>query len=155
MAKMHLKWLFRLSYTLNMATKVVKNPWGIEMIPYEKPIVEFVEALLDVAQQNGSKEQIYHEADWKTMEFMYKGWSILYPKSAADFDKEMKKLRSASTRHAIARDKKGAIMQHKLKVPRPFYQMMQTIWRHQEFDERFVNEFARRFPAFKITKDSL
>lgn len=139
-----------------MVKAVDKNPWGIKMIPYEKPIVDFVEALLDVAHRNNSRDYIQHAGDWKTMEFMYKGWAILYPKSAAEFDREMKSLRSLQKgRHAIARDKGGAIMQHKLKVPRPFYQMMTTIWRNQVFDEKFVNQFARYFPSFKVTNDQL
>lgn len=139
-----------------MAKAVNNNPWGIKMIPYERAIVDFIEALLDVAHRNNSRDYIQHEKDWQTMEFMYRGWSILYPKSAKEFENEIKTLRSMQRgRHAIAKDKGGAIMQHKLKVPRPFFDMMTTIWRNQVFDERFVNQFARRFPAFKVTNDQL
>lgn len=126
-----------------------------KLIPYEKPIVEFVDALLMFARKNGSEVSITKDKDWDTMAFMYRGWSTLYPKSAKEFEDEMKSLRAhQKVSHAIAKEG-SAVIQHKLKIPRPLYDMILTIWPFQTFNDKFVNKFAELFPMLKVTSDKL
>lgn len=125
-----------------------KNPWGIKNIPYDRPIVDFVDALVAIAKKNGSKDQVETSYDWNTLDFMYKGWKILYPKTSKEFEDHMREWRRYSNHLGISKEKGGAMLQHKFNLPMPLYQMIDAIFPKQKWDKKFVDEFARRFAMF-------
>lgn len=134
----------------------LKKKMGVQDVPYERPIVDFIDALLEYAQKNQSTSKVSDERDWDTLQFILKGFFTLFPKSAADFEQNVAELRANQLRkHAIAKDTHGNSIQHKLKIPKPLYQMIKIIFPDQKWDEKFTNKFARRFPQFKVTHDSL
>lgn len=125
------------------------NPWGIEYVPYESELVRFVDAVVDMAKKFGSKEQVTTEKDWELLDFIFKGWCILYPRTSKDFLDHMKEWRLRSNRLGIVRERGGAMMQHKFNVPMEIYSMIMAIFPNQEWDKKFVNKFASRFAQFR------
>jgi hypothetical protein len=121
---------------------------GIEQVPYERQMVEFIDNLILFARKNGSSNQVKTSMDWKTLDFLYKGWAALYPKSASDFEIHMKEIQSVS-KHGIARDKGGAMIQHQLEIPSPLYRMMRVIFPDQKWDRPFVRKFSQHFPMMR------
>lgn len=125
------------------------NPWGIENVPYERQYVEFVDSLLQIARKNESKSRVQHQKDWETIHFIYRGFCALFPKTAADFEKHMKNMRSmARNDKGIAREGE-AMIQHQLEVPQPFYQMVNTIFPDQKWDKQFVFQLSKYLPVLK------
>jgi len=131
------------------------NPWGIEYVPYERYFVDFVDKLIEIANKNGSKDQVETSYDWETIEFIYRGFYIFYPKTAKDFEKHMAKVRLLSNKTATAREKGGAEIQLQIELPRPLYQMIKTIFDKQQWDKKFIRDFAKHFPQFKGGEGSL
>lgn len=125
-----------------------KNPWNLTQIPYERPIVGFIDALIEMANQNSSKDSIKWDKDWQTMEFLFKGFEALYPKTASDFYEHMANIRRHSKGVARVKD---ALIENKMEIPMPLFNMIKIIWKDQKFDKKFVEEFARRFPSLKST----
>lgn len=127
-----------------------KNPWGIKNIPYETPIAQFVDTLVEVAKKNGSKDYVQTSQDWETIQYIYKGWTILYPKTSNDFLKAMKEWR---LRNGRGFSKEGnAMIQHRLEVPSPLFAMVKTIFPKQTWDRKFVAKFISELPAFRATE---
>lgn len=124
------------------------NPWGLEEVPYERYMVEYVDKLIEVAKNNGSKGRVQTSLDWKTMEFIYKGWKVLYPKSSQEFESNMKLWRLRANDWGVSKEKGGAMIQHQLEVPMPLYQLIAAIFTDQTWDKKFVKSFARHFPQF-------
>lgn len=115
-------------------------------VPYERYLVEFVDSLIKLANKNESKSHVRREKDWETIAYMFKGFCVLYPQTAKSFLEHMKEVHKASA-HGIAREGEGMI-QHKLEVPRPFYEMFDAIFPDQEWDKKFCERFAQRMPMF-------
>lgn len=133
-----------------------KKEKGLTDVPFEREISEFVNSLLEFADKNGSKEMVTKEKDWDVIAFICKGFYVLYPKTAAEFEKNVRALRAnQKSSHASIKDRGGAQAQHMLKVPSPLFRMIQVIFPLQKWDRRFVLKFAQRFPKFKVTHDSL
>ena len=127
-----------------MATKF--DPYeGINYIPYERPVVDFIDKLLDVAKTNGSKDDIKTSYDWKTLEFLYKGWSILYPVSARDFEKHMKRVRTDTRNNGVVHEG-SAMLQSLVEIPQPLYRMIRIIFPKQKWDRKFIDRFVTYFP---------
>lgn len=133
-----------------------KKENDVKDVPYERPIVQFVDALVEYAQHNGSFKTVRTEKDWDTLIYIMKGFFALFPKTAEEFKKQIEDMRARQLRaHAIAKDDRGNSIQHQLKIPKPLYQMIKIIFPEQKWDKKFVLKFAQRFPQFKVTHDKL
>jgi hypothetical protein len=134
--------------------QILKTPEKIfnrdaHYVPFEKEIVGFTDKLIEIAHRNGSQDSVTHETDWKTIEFMYKGFKILYPKSARDFEKIMQMTRTATRFNKGISTEGSAKLQYMMEIPAPFYRMMKVIFPLQEWDRKFVNKFVSHFPMLK------
>lgn len=119
---------------------------GIDSVPYERQVVQFVDTLLDVAKKKSL---------WEGIRFLYEGWCVLYPQSSQAFEENMKTWRDMATgRHGIAKEGDGMI-QHQLEVPRPLYDMIKIVYPDVVWDKKFVRAFAQRFGQFKGTNNRL
>jgi hypothetical protein len=137
---------------------ILKTPekmWNPEAtyVPFEREIVTFTDKLIEIANKNKSQSSVTHESDWKTIEFMYRGFKILYPQSASDFEKEMQSIRNA---HQIRGNKgiskeRGAMLQYMMSVPAPLYRMMRVIFSNQVWDRKFVNKWMSHFPQMRAS----
>lgn len=128
------------------------NPWGIEYVPYERYLVRFIDALLNVAKKNGSKSRVETSFDWNTIEFMYKGWRILFPQTAESFEKHMNDVRHHSNTVGTAKEKGGAEVQYQLELPRPLHDMMKVIFPDQKWDKKFIQSFIKHFPTLRAAE---
>jgi hypothetical protein len=120
-------------------------------VPFEKEIVNFTDKLVEIARKNNSNNSVTHENDWKTIEFMYRGFKILYPQDACDFEKEMERVRkqhSLQGNHGISSEG-SAMLEYMMSVPAPLYRMMRVIFPTQIWDRKFVNKFTSHFPQMK------
>jgi hypothetical protein len=122
---------------------------GIKMIPYEREIVAFIDKLLEVANRNGSKGALQTSLDWNTLDFLYKGWKVLYPEDASTFENHMKQTHTLNYRRDGIAKEKNAMIQHILEIPSPLYQMIKVIFPDQKWDKRFVRDFAKHFPGMR------
>lgn len=125
-----------------------KNPWGIDDVPYEKPLVDFVDALVALAKAKDAHRTIERDTDWEVLDFIMKGWLILYPVTAKEFLDHMKEWRRQSKRLGVSREGE-AMLQHKFNVPRPVYDMIKAIYPDQIWDKKFVLKFANRYFALR------
>jgi hypothetical protein len=129
-----------------------KNPFsGISYVPYERQYVEFIDALIDFAKKNQSTSQIVSDADWKTMEFIYKGWKTFYPIHATQFEDHMKDVRNHSHIAGIVKEGEGMI-QYQLEIPEKLYHMIQIIFPNQKWDREFIRKFAQHFPTLRAAE---
>ena len=125
------------------------NPFsGITQVPYETPLVLFVDKLIEVANKNGSKNYIQTSYDWQTLDFIYRGWCILYPEYARPFEKHMQSVHLHGNKLGISREGE-AIIQHQLEIPVSLFQMIKTIFPKQTWDKQFVAKFAKHFPQMR------
>lgn len=131
----------------------MSNDLDIHYEPFDALTVEAVDRIVEIAKKNGSQDYIQTEADWRTVETIYKVFSIMYPETNKDFEKAVKSFRDKSNTHGIGKDGEG-LVQHTLEVPQPFYQMMKTIFPLQEWDRKFCLKMAQKLPQLKPIKDS-
>lgn len=125
--------------------------FGIDSVPYEGALVAFVDALIELAKKNGSTLRVETSLDWQTIDYMFKGWQVLYPKTSTDFLEHMKAWRRSSTDHGISRESGGATVQHKMELPRPIFDMMKIVFPLQVWDKKFSEKFANRYAGLKGT----
>lgn len=125
--------------------------FGIDSVPYEGALVAFVDALVELAKKNGSKDQVETSFDWNTIDYMFKGWQTLYPNTMKDFLDHMAMWRSQSTKYGVSREKGGAMIQHKMELPRPIHDMMKIIFPKQKWDKKFTEKFANRYVKLRGT----
>jgi len=125
---------------------------NIHMEPFERPLVDFVDKLIEVAKKNDSSGRIRWKQDWETVAFIYLGFKSLYPISCRDFEKKMHEWQGSIQRHGILKEGE-AMIQHQLEVPRPFYMMFNTIFPDQQWDKKFVQDLSKHLPQFRASGD--
>jgi hypothetical protein len=124
-----------------------KKHQKIVQIPFERQMVEFVDNLVLIARKNGSSMFVKTSKDWDTIDFIYKGFAVLYPKTAEDFAKHMIVVHNATQfNHGIVKEKNGAMLEHILEIPAPLYKMIDVIFPMQKWDRKFANKFRSHFP---------
>lgn len=123
--------------------------FGIDSVPYEYPLVEFVDKLIELAKKNGSTLRVETSLDWNTIDYMFKGFEILYPTSSKEFYAHMAEWRRQSSRYGVSKEKGGAMVQHKMEIPMPVHQMMKIIFPLQVWDKKFAERFANRYAGLR------
>jgi hypothetical protein len=121
----------------------------IDYTPFERQIVEFVDATIALNTSHGRPTSITKERDWDVIGFIYKGFSVLYPKDAREFEKYMKEVHHISNPHGIKKEG-NAMIQHVLEVPEKLYKMINAIFPAQKWnDKKFVRSFAKHYPQLR------
>lgn len=120
----------------------------IHMEPFPGQMVIFIDTLLDFAKQHSSMSIVDTEGDWQTLTFIYKGWKILYPTDAWNFEHDMAKVRKATVKKGIVKEN-GAMMQHIANVPTTLYQMVRAIFPDQKWNRKFIDKLIMRFPEMR------
>lgn len=128
--------------------KVTKNNFlkGVKYVPYEGTLVSFVDRAVEMAHGNTS-HKIETESDWKVVEFLYKGFSILYPQDCQAFENYMHKVHLDShDNRGISKGEHGAQLEHLLEIPEIFYKMIMVIFPEQKIQDKvFARKFMKRF----------
>lgn len=121
---------------------------NLHFVPYEWPIVRFVDYIIDKRIELGRPTMITNENHWNLLELIIKGWSDLYPKHSHDFFQHMRTIRSHANHLGVAREKGGATLQHQVEIPEKLYSLIRIAFPNQKWDKNFILKFARRMPAF-------
>lgn len=127
----------------------------LDYVPFEKELVGFVDAAVEMASKLKINKSIQSENDWKVAEFIYKGWKTLYPTQSDEFEKHMSIIRAISVTNGVSREKGGATIQAQMEVPQRLYQMLGSFFPYQIWDKKFVREFSKRFPQLKSSNATL
>lgn len=127
----------------------IKDPnLNIKMEPFPRPMVEFVDNLMDYARKYSSMSDVTTQGDWDTLAFIYKGWKILYPQDAWNFEHDMMKVRKDTVKKGIVKEGE-AMMQHLMNIPGPLYHMIKTIFPNQKWNRKFINKLLFVFPQMR------
>lgn len=123
---------------------------NIYWVKAPKKLVDAIDALIEVANKNGSKGQVETSKDWQTVEFIYKMFSAVYPYQEKLFLESMKFYRSMERfNKGVSEEAGGASIQHQLEVPQKLYQMMKIIFPNQVWTKKFVKKLAAVLPQLK------
>lgn len=117
--------------------------------PYERPVVEYVDKLLELRSKRGSNLSVQTEGDWAIMDFIYKGWRTLFSEYADGFESQMRTWRAMTLNKMGVAKEGGAMLQHQLEVPEKLYAMIKIVYPMQKWDKKFIKKFSDRFPQFK------
>lgn len=131
----------------NMKQNITRVFDGIEYVPYETPIVKFVDYIIDKRIEMGRPTSITNERHWDLVSVIIKGWGDLYPEYANPFSDHMKTVRRHATRLGVSREGE-AILQHQLEIPQSLYLLIKKAFPDQKWDKKFVSKFAQRFSGF-------
>lgn len=134
---------------------ITKKDLAVDMVPYPKAYVEAIDTLIAFANKQGSNSRVETSADWKTMEFIYKIFSIVWPEDEALFIRSMKEFRAVENKHGIGKGEDGALIQHSLEVPEKFHALVRVIFPDQKWDTVFCRSLAKALPQLKPINDRL
>jgi hypothetical protein len=121
---------------------------GIKQVPFETPLVKFVDHIIDERIRLGRPTKITNDNHWSLILFIVNGWYALYPEYASEFIEHMKRVRRTANALGVAREGE-AILQHQIEVPQSLFSMIKVAFPEQKWDKKFVLKFARKLPAFK------
>lgn len=131
----------------------IKDPrLDIQMEPFPRITVELVDKMVEIAKKNESTSHVQTSGDWDTIINLYKLFKTFYPKTEADFIKQMKDFRKDEYAHGIGGDK-GARIQHQMEVPKPLFSMIMAIFPDQQWDKKFVKDLAKVLPQLSPVSD--
>lgn len=129
---------------------------GEYTVPYEKPIVDVVEALIRFARTKGYSQIVSSEGHWEVIEKIFEAWAALYPEEYQTFKKTQSVQKShQKNKHASSREGE-AILQHIAEIPLKFEQMIKVIFPMQRTqDKKFIRKLARRMNLLKMPDSKL
>lgn len=122
---------------------------SLHMEPFERPLVEFTDALVSLAKRYGCKDQVETKGDLKVLEFIYRGFSVLYPKSATYFEEKMADTRQRHWQNKGISKEHGALLQYQLEVPNVLYGMIKALFPLQVWDQKFIRTLGQCLPQLK------
>jgi hypothetical protein len=123
---------------------------GIVNVPYPRPIVEWVDKMIEYKSKHHCHDIVESENDWELVDFLYKGWQVIYPIESEQFEESMKFIRAHTINRGISKDKGQAMIQHQLEIPENFFKMFRIMFPYQNWDKKFVSKFINRFKQFKV-----
>ena len=129
----------------------VINKDGIDLVPYEAPLVEAVDAIVKFAKYKGCGKTIEREVDWEVVRYIFEVWCVLYPDYAKGYLDHMKQWRLLSNKHGGGREGEAHI-QHTFNLPEKLYEMIESIFPFfgsQLNDIKFARKFANKMPQFR------
>jgi hypothetical protein len=130
---------------------LLPDPSDIYYVPFEKHLVEWTDSVVGMAKRLGCGKRIESEADWKVIEYIYKGWTVLFEDEFKRFTDKMKYLRSElSNDSATAKEGEGMI-QHQMEFPQSLYGLIDSVFPLQKWDTKFVREFANKMPELRTS----
>lgn len=113
-------------------------------IPFEKPIVDAVDYILQIANENGSQDTIQSSKDWDTIRSLYNIWATLYPEELNKFKESIAFFKQYED--STVSKESGAMVGHKLEVPQHLHQLISVIFRNQNWDKQFVAKLTTELP---------
>jgi len=124
---------------------------GQELVPFEKPLVDAVEALIRFHRQKGGGTVIQTESQWEVVIKVFEVWATLYPQEYINFKNSQGKARSNQKNHnASNREKGGAEIQHMINMPQVFHSILRVLYPNQRFDKKFVTKLGNRMPLLRM-----
>jgi hypothetical protein len=130
---------------------LLPDPKDIFYVPFERHLVEWTDSVVEMAKKLGCGKYIESEADWKVVEYIYKGWTVLFEKEYKRFTDKMKYLRSElSNDNATASEGEGRV-QHQMEFPQSLYSLIDAVFPLQKWDTKFVREFANKMPELRTS----
>jgi hypothetical protein len=123
---------------------------GLYQVPFPKSVVEWVDKMIEFKSKNHCHDMVLDEQDWDLIEFLYKGWEVIYPIEAREFFDSMDYIRAHTVNHGVSKDRGEATIQHQLEIPENFYKMFRVMFPYQNWDKKFVTKFINRFKQFKV-----
>lgn len=128
---------------------LLPDPSEIYYVPFEKHLVEWTDSVVEMAKKLDCGKQIETEADWKVIEYIFKGWTVLFEQDYKRFIDKMKFLKSSlSNDDATAKEGEGRV-QHQMEFPMTLYKLIDSVFPLQKWDTKFVRKFANRMPELK------
>lgn len=128
---------------------VLPDPSEIYHMPFERHLVEWTDSVVEMAKKLGCKKQIETEADWKVVEYIFKGWTVLFEADYKRFVDKMKFLRSELNNDQATAKEGGGRVQHQMEFPQTLYGLIDSIFPLQKWDTKFVREFANKIPDLR------
>lgn len=125
---------------------------GITRVPYPKAVVEWIDKMLEFKKIHNCQNIVEGDSEWDLIDYLYKGWQIVYPDESSNFEQSMDFIRRHTVNKGIAKDKGEAMIQHQLEVPENFYKMFRVLFPYQNWDKKFVTKFINHFPQFDVNK---
>lgn len=125
----------------------IVDKFGIEQVPFEMPLVKFVDHIIDERIALGRPDEITSEKAWNLVEFIVRGWKAIYPEYADAFFKNMANIRAHAPRNGIVKEGE-ARLQHQLEIPQSLWALLSKAFPNQKWDRKFIISFAKRFKGF-------
>lgn len=130
---------------------LLPDPSDIFYVPFEKHLVEWTDSVVTMAKKLGCGKRIETEADWRVIEYIYKGWTVLFEQDFKRFIDKMKFLRSElQNDNATAKEGEGRV-QHQMEFPMSLYKLIDSVFPLQKWDTKFVREFANKMPELRAS----
>ena len=92
------------------------DAFGIDHVPFDGPLVRFIDTLIEGKNRIGSHTTVTVDKDWELLDYMLRGYEALYPVHAKEFADHMKTWRRLATRHGASKEG-SAMIQHQLEIP--------------------------------------
>lgn len=119
----------------------------IDNVPYEYPIIQTVDKLVDFAKYRSSPSKVIEsESDWLVMDYIFKMFITFYPKDYKIFSDTQIKVKRSQKNTTASTKEGGARIQHQLNIPYKLYALMKAIYPNQQMNHKFVVKLAKRYP---------
>jgi|SRR6185312_209206 len=128
---------------------------NIYYVPYERPLVEAVDKLIDVARVKCSpNKRVESDGDWEVLDLLFKLYQTFYSQECQQFLDDMAKTRnhqivSWGKRTAITKEG-DAMMQQQLQIPGKFNDMLKAFFPLQPLTKPFVRKLWQKMPQFRV-----
>lgn len=142
---------------MNIASTQPNKEPEITAIPFERPIVQAVDALVLFAKHKASPNKIIESnSDWEVVSYIYKMYETFFPKSAKLFQDTMKQTRNRQTikggkRLSISKEGDASV-QHQMNLPFEFHSMIKAIYPNQKLTKDFTRELFKRMPQLRVAE---
>lgn len=123
----------------------VKDLLSVEYVPFEQPLVKFVDHIINTRIKLGRPLEITNEKHWDLVKFIFTGWNSLYPDHSNAFLQHMKNWRRESRHLGVSREGE-AMIQHRLEIPQTLYSLIMTAFPNQKWTSKFTLRFAKELP---------
>lgn len=129
-----------------MAEPILPDMTPDYYVKMPRAVVEGVDKLVDMSRTSGGYVQT--EADWQTVEAIYKLWAFYYPEDFKLAIEHQKRVRAgAYNEHGTTQEGDGRVLG---TFPEKFDQMLGAVFFNQRQDRKFVRKLVKRLPLFQM-----
>lgn len=112
---------------------------------FEKRMVDKVDTIVELAQ--GHRETVTNLKDWEILGKLLEFFATEWPEEFYDFKTQMADIRQSRNADGYSATRE---IKYVIALPPRFERMIKSIFPFQQFDKKFVNKMARKFPVFKV-----